>query len=68
MPPQKNFSFRAADAVIRAIENKPPRTPTERTCASDLEKLIKRYGVEEIRSALEDFELFSRCENFQLVA
>src|SRR5260221_4048647 len=68
MPPQENFSFRAADAVIRAIEDKAPRAQAESTCESDVDKLIKRYGVDAIRDALEKRELFSRCENFQLVA
>lgn len=68
MPPQENFSFRSADAVIRAIENKATRSQAQKTCESDLEKLIKRYGVDAIRDALEKRELFSRCENFQLVA
>ena len=67
MPPQENFSFRSADAVIRAIENKAPRTQTERTCELDLEKLIKKYGVDAIRHALERREFLTR-EKFQLVA
>jgi hypothetical protein len=67
MPPQENFSFRAADALIRVIENKSPRTKTERTCELDLEKLIKRYGVDAIRDALDKIE-FSRRENSEAFA